>query len=284
MAKILKGADVAAALNERLSAQVAELQARGVAPTLAIMRVGEREDDISYEKGAMKRCAKVGVAVQNIVLPTDISERELLIQVGRVDRDPSIHGCLLFRPLPKHIDEAAICATLNARLDIDGITDASLMGVFANTGRGYPPCTAQAVVEILDHFGYELKGKRVTVIGRSLVVGKPLAMMLLNRHATVTVCHTRTEDLPARAREAEILIAAAGQAEMVDERFVRAGQVVVDVGINFNAAGKLVGDVRFDRVEPIVAALTPTPGGVGTVTTSVLVKHVVEAACKATAR
>jgi len=283
MAKILKGADVVAAMNEQLSAQVAALQARGVTPTLAIMRVGEREDDISYEKGAMKRCAKVGVAVKNIILPANISERELLIQVGQADRDPAIHGCLLFRPLPKHIDEAAVCATLNSRLDIDGVTDGSLMGVFANTDRGYPPCTAQAVIEILDHFGYALQGKRVAVIGRSLVVGKPLAMMLLNRHATVTICHTRTGDLPARAQEADILIAAAGQAEMVDERFVREGQIVIDVGINFNEAGKLVGDVRFDRVEPIVAALTPTPGGVGSVTTSVLVKHVVAAAGKACA-
>ena len=284
MADILHGADVVAAMNEQLTARVADLQARGVLPTLAIMRVGEREDDISYEKGAMKRCAKVGVAVQNIVLPAAISDKELLIQVGRVDRDPSVHGCLLFRPLPPHLNDTAVRATLEARLDMDGITDGSLMGVFANTGRGYPPCTAQAVIEILDHFGYDLKGKRVTVIGRSLVVGKPLTMMLLNRNATVTICHTRTVDLPARAQEADILIAAAGQAEMVDERFVRPGQVVIDVGINFTAAGKLVGDVCFDRVEPIVAALTPTPGGVGTVTTSVLVKHVVEAAEKALAQ
>lgn len=281
MATTLSGSAVAAALNESLIQRTDALKSKGIQPTLAIVRVGEREDDLSYERGAMKRCEKIGVAVKNFVLDAQASQEELLDVIDQVNQDPNIHGCLIFRPLPKHIDDEAIRAALSPAKDVDGITDGSLVGVFAGTKQGFPPCTAQACMEILAHYGYDLKGKRVTVVGRSLVVGKPVAMMLLKQNATVTMCHTRTVDMPAECRKAEILVVAAGKAGVVDDTYVAPGQVVVDVGINVNAEGKLCGDVAFDKVEPVVGAITPVPGGVGSVTTCVLVGHVVEAAERA---
>lgn len=281
MATILSGSAVAAALSESLIQRTNALKEKGVTPTLAIVRVGAREDDLSYERGAMKRCEKIGVAVKNFVLDAQATQEELLAVIDQVNKDDSIHGCLLFRPLPKHIDDETVRAALSPAKDMDGITDGSLAGVFAGTQQGFPPCTAQACMEILAHYGYELKGKRVTVVGRSLVIGKPVAMMLLQKHATVTICHTRTVDMPAECRKAEILVVAAGKAGVVDDSFVSPGQVVIDVGINVNDEGKLCGDVAYEKVEPVVEAITPVPGGVGSVTTSVLAGHVVEAAERA---
>lgn len=282
MAQILSGKEVVSALNARLQAQVAQLADRGVTPTLAIVRVGAREDDLSYERGAMKRCGTIGVAVQQFLLPGDVPQQVLLDTIHQINEDAALHGCLLFRPLPKHLDEALICQALRPEKDVDCITGASLSAVFSGQGTGYPPCTAQAVLEILDHFGYELKGKRVTVVGRSLVVGKPVSMMLLGRHATVTICHTRTADMSAECRRADVLVVAAGKAGVIDDTHLAPGQVVIDVGINWDdQAGRLRGDVDFDKAQPVVAAITPVPGGVGTVTTSVLVGHVVAAAVRA---
>lgn len=280
MAEILKGAAVVAAMNEKMMAEIADLKAKGINPTLAILRVGERDDDISYERGAMKRCDTVGVAVKNVLLPADVQQDELMRNIEALNNDKSVHGVLIFRPLPKHIDEEAVRKALKPAKDIDGITDGSLAGVFTGSGEGFAPCTAQACMEILDFYKVDCKGKRATVIGRSLVVGKPAAIMLLGKHATVTVCHTRTVDMPAVARNAEILIVAAGKANAVTKEYLAPGQIVVDVGINMTDEGKLCGDVKFDDAEPIVGAITPVPGGVGTVTTSVLVSHVVEAAKK----
>ena len=280
MTELLKGAAVVAAMNERLTAEVAALKEKGVTPTLAILRVGEREDDISYEKGAMKRCATVGVEVKNVVLPADVTQEELMKNIEALNNDKSVHGVLIFRPLPKHLDEEAVRQALKPEKDIDGITDGSLAGVFTGSGKGFPPCTAQACMEILDHYKIDCKGKRAVVIGRSLVVGKPAAVMLMAKNATVTVCHTKTVDMPSVARQAEILIVAAGKANAITKEYLSPGQVVIDVGINVNEEGKLCGDVKFDDAEPIVGAITPVPGGVGTVTTSVLVSHVVEAAKK----
>ena len=281
MAEILKGAAVVEALNEKMTRDIADLNGKGITPTLAILRVGERDDDISYEKTAVNRCAKVGVETKSVVLPIDVTQEELMKNVEALNNDNSVHGVLVFRPLPKHLDEEAVCAALKPEKDIDGITEGSLAGVFSGSGKGYAPCTAQACMEILDHFKIDCKGKRAVVIGRSLVVGKPAAIMLMGKHATVTVCHTRTVDMPSIARNAEILIVAAGQMESLTADYFSPGQVVIDVGIHWNdAKGKLVGDVRFDEADPIVASITPVPGGVGTVTTSVLVSHVVEAAKK----
>lgn len=278
MAQLWKGAPVAAALSERVAARVEALNAKGVSPTLAILRVGERPEDLSYERGAMKRCEKVGVTVRQFLLPEDASQEELLAVIEQINSDATIHGCLMFRPLPRHMDEEAACRALSPAKDVDGITDGSLAGVFAGSGPGFPPCTAQACLELLDYYGRDLKGKRAVVVGRSLVIGKPAAMLLLGRNATVTMCHTRTADLPGTCRQAEVLIVAAGKAGVVGAEHVSPGQVVIDVGINVNKEGNLVGDADFAAVEPVVDAITPVPGGVGAVTTSVLASHVVEAA------
>ena len=278
MATILKGAPVVSAMNEATAALCAQLKAQGVEPTLAVVRIGEREDDLSYERGVKARCAKVGVGVRPFLLPADAQQAELLELLAQINADKSIHGCLLFRPLPRQFDDAVIRAALAPEKDIDGITDASLAGVFTNRELGFAPCTAQACIEILEHYGVPLSGKRAVVVGRSLVVGKPAAMMLDRKNATVTMCNSRTQDLASLCREADVLIAALGKQGAIGAECLRPGQVVVDVGIHVNAEGRLCGDVRFDEAEPLVEAITPVPGGVGTVTTSVLVSHVVQAA------
>ena len=280
MAQLLKGLPVANALTEVLAERVAALKEKEIIPTLAILRIGQREDDISYETGAMKRCAKVGIAVRQFVLPEDCTRDALLDAVRQINEDDGIHGCLMFRPLPDKVMEEAACALLAPEKDVDGMTAGSLAGVFAGNGMGYPPCTAQACLELLDHYGIGLEGKRVAVVGRSLVIGKPVAMMLQSRNATVTVCHTKTPDPAAICRQAEIVVVAAGKAGLVDGTYAAAGQVMVDVGIHVTQEGTLCGDVRTAEVEPLVEAITPVPGGVGSVTTAVLAKHVVEAAQK----
>ena len=281
MAELWKGAPAAAALTEKLAAQAAGLREAGIVPTLAIVRVGERPEDLSYERGAMKRCEKVGIAVKQFILSEDAPEGELLEVIARVNRDPAIHGCLLFRPLPRHMDEAAVCAALDPAKDVDGITAGSLAAVFSGGRRGYPPCTAQACMELLDHYGCGLTGKRAVVVGRSLVIGRPVAMLLLQRNATVTLCHTRTADLAAECRRAEVLIAAAGKAKVIGADHLAPGQVVIDVGINVDEDGSLTGDVDFAAAQDVVRAITPVPGGVGAVTTTVLARHVLEAAARA---
>ena len=281
MATILKGAPVVVAMNEANAARCAALAAKGITPTLAVVRVGEREDDLSYERGVLARCAKVGVAVKQFLLPADAPQQALLDVLAQVNADPAIHGCLLFRPLPSQFDDRTIRAALAPEKDIDGITDGSLAGVFTGTPMGYPPCTAQACLEILKHYNIPLSGRRAVVVGRSLVVGKPAAMMLDKENATVTLCNSRTQNLPALCREADIVVVAMGKRGFIGADCLREGQVVVDVGIHVGDDGKLCGDVRFAEAEPVVEAITPVPGGVGTVTTSVLVGHVVEAAEKA---
>ena len=280
MATILKGAPVVAAMNEANAARCAALKARGVTPTLAVVRVGARPDDLSYEKGVLTRCGKVGVEVKQFLLPEDAAQEQLLDVIAQVNADPAIHGCLLFRPLPRQFDDRTVRAALAPEKDIDGITDGSLAGVFTNTALGYPPCTAQACLEILKYYQVPLSGKRAVVVGRSLVVGKPAAMMLDRENATVTLCNSRTRDLPEVCREADIVVVAMGKAGAVGAEHLREGQVVVDVGIHVNEEGKLCGDVRFGVAQALVEAVTPVPGGVGTVTTSVLVGHVVQAAAK----
>ena len=278
MAEHWKGAPVAQALTERLIVKANQLKVQGIVPTLAIVRVGERPEDLSYERGALKRCEKVGIRVRQFTLPEESSHGDLMAVIEQINADREIHGCLLFRPLPPQIDEAAICAALDPAKDVDGVTVGSLAAVFTGGGAGYPPCTAQACMEILNYYGCDLTGKRAVVVGRSLVVGKPLSMLLLGKNATVTLCHTRTADLAAECRRAEVLIAAAGRANMIGRDHLAPGQLVLDVGINVDENGNLVGDVDFAAADEIVGAVTPVPGGVGAVTTSVLAAHVLQAA------
>ena len=248
MAKLLLGKEVNAKLNARIIEQCEALKAQGVNPTLAIVRCGERPDDLSYERGATKRAETLGVTVEKFLLPEDVSKEELLKTIDEINANDKIHGVLMFRPLPKHLkaDQDEICNRLDPAKDVDGMTDGSNAGVF---------------------------------------MGKPAAMMLMGKNATVTVCHTRTKDVPAEAREADVLISAAGVLKSLTKDYVRPGQIVIDVSINWDAEKNgIAGDAVFEEVEPIVDAITPVPGGVGAVTTSVLIGHVVEAAARQTAK
>ncbi len=278
MSTLLKGAPVAAAINEKTKARVAHLRARGVIPTLALVRVGENDADIYYEKGAMKRCAALEIETKPVTLPVDVTEAELLSKIDELNRDSAVHGVLIFRPLPRHISDDAVRAALSPDKDVDGITDGSLAGVFTGSGRGFCPCTAQSCAEILDFYGVDCSGKRAAVLGRSLVIGKPVSQLLLARNATVTVCHTKTRDLPSETKRADIIVAAVGHLRALTADMVSPNQVIIDVGINTDESGKMVGDADFPATEPIVSAITPVPGGVGSVTTSLLAAHTVEAA------
>lgn len=287
MAKLLSGKAVADALSETLKAKAAALKEHGTVPTLAIIRLGENPGDMSYEKGAMKRAEALGVAVKNIVLPLETSAEELLQVMDTVNDDKTIHGVLLFRPLPKHLKEreSEICNRLVPQKDVDGMTDLSAAGVYTGQALGFPPCTAAACMEILDHYGIETAGKKAAVLGRSLVIGRPAALMLMNRNATVSILHTKTAEPETYIREADILICAAGVKNRITGPMVRPGQTILDVSMNWDAEkitpkgkGGMVGDCAFAQVEPIVEAITPVPGGVGAVTSTVLMKHVIEAA------
>ena len=290
MAKRLLGKEVNEALVAALQGRTAALREKGVVPTLGIIRLGENPSDLSYEKGATKRAEEVGVAVKNFVLPETATKEEVLAVIDQVNADDSIHGVLMFRPLPKHLkaDQDEICNRLAPKKDVDSMTHMSNAGVFEGQDLGYAPCTPAACMEILDHYGIDCKGKNAVVIGRSLVVGKPAAMMLMQKNATVTICHTRTVNPAEICKNADIIISAAGVLNSLTADFVRPGQIVIDVSMNWNpekitskGKGGMSGDAIFDEVEPIVEAITPVPGGVGAVTTSVLMKHVVEAAEKA---
>ncbi|MGI6778280.1 MAG: bifunctional 5,10-methylenetetrahydrofolate dehydrogenase/5,10-methenyltetrahydrofolate cyclohydrolase [Acetivibrionales bacterium] len=280
MAELMLGKEVVQAMKDRMLNDVEILNREGIQPCLAIVRLGARQDDLAYERGAIKRCEGIGIKPRVFEYQEDLTQEALIEEIKRINNDSSIHGILLFRPLPKHIDENVIKHVISPDKDIDCLNPINVAKVFEGDETGFAPCTPEAVMEMLDHYGIELKGKRVTVIGRSLVVGKPLAMLLLKRHATITVCHTRTQNLEETCRNAEILIAAAGKAKMVTDKFVSDGQIVIDVGINVDDQGNLCGDVDFEKVEDKVSYITPVPRGVGTVTTSVLAKHVIQAAKK----
>lgn len=288
MAKLLLGKEVADALTARLCDRAAALRARDVIPTLALIRVGEDPSDLGYENGIRKRAEKIGAAVRGFYLPETAEKEALFSAIDVLNRDETVHGVLLFRPLPKHLkaDENEITARLDPKKDVDGMTPLSKSDVFSGrSGLGFPPCTPAACMEILDHYGVACAGKHAVVIGRSKLVGKPAAMMLLQKNATVTVCHTKTVNTAEIAKNADIIISAAGVLKSLTKDFVRPGQVVIDVSMNWDAEkvtakgkGGMSGDAVYDEVEPIVDAITPVPGGVGAVTSSVLIGHVVEAA------
>ena len=282
MSELLKGKPVADKLTEENVKRVEELKAKGITPTLGIVRLGENPEDLAYERGALKRAENTGVEVKRFIYDVDITQDKLLEEIDKINKDDSIHGVLIFRPLPKHLDDRTICEALAPAKDMDGITSGSMAGVFTDSGEGYPPCTAQACIEILDYMNYDLTGKKVTVMGRSLVIGKPVAMMAMKRNATVTVLHSRTtkEDFAAAGQNADVVIAALGRAKMIGPDKVGTNQVILDVGINVDEDGKLCGDVDFVAVEDKAAAITPVPAGVGSVTSTVLMSHVIDAASK----
>lgn len=282
MAEELRGASVAAALTEALSIRAAALAERGILPTLAILRLGERADDLAYERAALKRAEKIGIAVRQMVLSSDASQCDVTEAIRAISSDPDIHACLPLRPFPEGLNEAAALAALSPDKDVDCATDAMLLATLTGRPDALAPCTAEAVIAILDYYGIEITGARVAVVGRSNVIGRPIAALLTARDATVTVCHSRTVDVSAITREAEVLVVAAGQAHMIGANHVSSGQTVIDVGINWDEKSqRLVGDVDTEAIKDIVAAYTPVPGGVGSVTTAILAKHVIEAAERA---
>lgn len=274
----LKGATVSAKIKEQVQEMVQSLG--GYVPTAAIVRVGERPDDLSYEKGVIKKIDAFGMEAKTFAFPEDISEEAFLAEFKKINEDESIDGILLFMPLPKHMNGKLFEAAIAPEKDLDGISPVNRAKVFAGEAEGFAPCTAEAVFEVLKAFEIPMTGKRAVVVGRSMVVGRPLSMLFLKENATVTVCHTRTADLKGTCQGAEILVAAAGKAGMLDQEYVADGAVVIDVGINVDENGKLCGDVKWDGLEEKAAAATPVPGGVGAVTTAVLCKHLAQAAVR----
>ena len=274
--ELIKGAPVSAKIKEEVGAMLEKIN--GPAPKLAIVRVGENPDDMSYERGAVKKMDAFGLRSQCYTFPADITDEAFKKEFTAINEDPDVSGILLLRPLPKQICEKDIEAMIDPKKDLDGISPVNIAKVFSGDSTGFAPCTAEAVIEMLDYAGIDIKGKRVTVVGRSLVIGKPVSMLLMKRNATVTVCHTKTVDMEGTCKNAEILVAAAGSARMIKKDYVAEGAIVVDVGINVDEEGNLCGDVDFDTITDIAAIATPVPGGVGSVTTSVLAKHLVKAA------
>lgn len=279
MGILIKGKPVADKIKEKLKKEVAELKEKGITPKLAIIRVGDDPGDMAYERGAIKTMVSVNIETDVRVLSKDISQDEFIKELKSINDDKSVHGILILRPLPDQLDENVIKNVIAPEKDVDCFSPVNVAKVFEGDETGFPPCTPSAVMEILKHYEIPLKGKNAVVIGRSMIVGKPAAMLLLKEHATVTICHSRTKDLPKVASGAELLVVGIGRAKMIDSSYIREGAVVIDVGINVDEDGELCGDVDTDDCVDKASMITPVPGGVGSVTTSVLAKHVVKA-CK----
>lgn len=270
----LRGKKVSDGIKEYVSK---ELETLSFVPKLAIVRVGENPDDMSYERGATKKLKSFGLDVASYVFPQDISDEAFKKAFKEINEDDEVTGILLLRPLPRTINEKDIENMIDPKKDLDGISPINIAKVFAGDTTGFSPCTAEAVIEVLKAYDIELTGKRVTVVGRSMVVGKPVSMLLLKENATVTMTHTRTVDLKKTCSDAEIVIAAAGRAKMLNSDYCGQNAVMIDVGINVDENGKLCGDVDYVTLDGKASAATPVPGGVGTVTTAVLAKHLIQA-------
>lgn len=271
----LRGKKVSDGIKEYVSK---ELETLSFVPKLAIVRVGENPDDMSYERGATKKLKSFGLDVASYVFPQDISDEAFKKAFKDINEDDEVTGILLLRPLPHTINEKDIENMIDPKKDLDGISPINIAKVFAGDTTGFSPCTAEAVIEVLKAYDIELTGKRVTVVGRSMVVGKPVSMLLLKENATVTMTHTRTVDLKKTCSDAEIVVAAAGRAKMLNSDYCGQDAVMIDVGINVDENGKLCGDVDYATLDGKASAATPVPGGVGTITTAVLAKHLIQAA------
>ncbi len=280
MAKQILGAPLAQALSENLHQKCKSLQCCGINPKLAIIRFGEQPGDIAYERGIIKTFQPIGIEVETVSLSPDAQIEELLSVIRRLSKDTGVHGILPMRPFPKHIDDTLARNAIPPEKDMDGVCDASLTGLFTGIQTGYAPCTAQACMALLQQENVPLDGCRATIVGRSLVIGKPVGMLLMQKNATVTFAHSHTRDLPSVTRDADVLIVAAGKRGLVGKEHVSPNQIVLDVGMHYDENGKLTGDVRFEEISDIVAAVTPARGGVGSVTTCILASHVVESAEK----
>lgn len=273
---LLYGADTAEKIKTEISGMLSEL--KGYIPTLGIVRIGSNPSDISYEKGAVKKMESLSLKTKVFEFDENISSEDFIEEFKKINEDDEIDGILLFRPLPEHIDEKKVIEVLDERKDLDGISYKNIAKVFAGDESGFAPCTAKAVIKILESNNIELEGKNVVVLGRSMVIGKPVAMLAIQKNATVTLCHSKTADLKKVCKNADILIVAIGRAKMINDDYIGEDAVVIDVGINF-FEGKLCGDVDLENVKNAAMA-TPVPKGVGAVTTSVLAQHLVIAALK----
>ena len=273
------GAPVAEAIGASAKKDIDTLLAKGITPTLAIVRAGERPDDLAYEKGARKRAEALGIRVVTRTLSQEETQASFEDTVRRISDDPQVHAVLPMRPFPAQINEDPVRPLIVPEKDVDAVTDTSLAALFAGRTHRFVPCTAEAVMRLLAHYDIPVSSRHVVIIGRSGVIGRPLAMLFLRQDATVTVCHSKTDDLRAIAKSADILVSACGRLRMITEEYVRPGQTVIDVGINWDEqAGKIAGDVDASSVAPVVSALTPVPGGIGAITSAVLCAHVVTAA------
>ena len=272
----LGGKEVADKIVEEIKVKVEELKGKGIDPKLAILRVGAREDDLAYERGVLKRFESAGVEVEVTALDADISQEELDKTFDGINNDPKVHGILVFRPLPKGLSDEHMRRTIDPGKDSDFMDIRNMENVLAGVPDCAAPCTAEAVMALIKHYNIETKGKKVTVVGRSLVIGKPVALLLTTANATVTVCHTKTADIEIECRNADIIVACCGVAKMITDKFVKPGQTVIDVGMNVDEEGRLCGDVDYEKVAETAAAVTPVPGGVGSITTAILLRHVVD--------
>lgn len=272
----LSGRPVADAMMNNIRERVVSLRERNVTPTILIVRVGDKPDDISYQRSAQKCCLSAGIAVKTAEFAADVPESDFLTAFGAAANDGAVHGILLLHPLPKHIDIEKVKNLFPRQKDVDCMLNRSLGRIFTNDGSVSPPCTAQAVMELLHYYGVKISGSNAVVIGRSMVVGKPLAMLLLNENATVTVCHSKTQDLQSITKNADIVVSTVGRAKMLNRGYFSAEQTVIDVGINVDENGNLCGDVDYEDVKDSVAALTPVPGGIGIITTRVLAQNLID--------
>lgn len=275
----LKGSVVAKEIKEKIKRDVEELSKVNRVPTLAIVRLGNNPSDISYEKSIIKNCNSVGIDAKVYELELNTTTERLVELIEELNSDSSISGILVFRPLPKHIDEEIIRNTISVKKDIDCMHPWNLEKIFEGDISGFAPCTPKAAMEIIKYYGIPLEGKNVVIVNRSMVVGKPLTMMLLKENATVTICHSKTKDLHTLTNNADIVVVALGTAKFFDEKYFNEKSIVIDVGVSEDKNGNISGDVDYEKVEPIVDKITPVPGGVGSVTTSILLSHVVYA-CK----
>ncbi|MBR4404639.1 MAG: bifunctional 5,10-methylenetetrahydrofolate dehydrogenase/5,10-methenyltetrahydrofolate cyclohydrolase [Clostridiales bacterium] len=272
----LGGKEVADKIVEEIKVKVEDLKGKGVNPKLAILRVGAREDDLAYERGVLKRFETAGVDVEVTALDAGVSQEELDKTFDGINNDPEVHGILVFRPLPKPLSDEHMRRTIDPGKDSDFMDIRNMENVLAGVPDCAAPCTAEAVMALIKHYQIETKGKKVTVVGRSLVIGKPVALLLTTANATVTVCHTKTADIEAECRNADIIVACCGVAKMITDKYVKPGQTVIDVGMNVDEEGRLCGDVDYEKVSEIADAVTPVPGGVGSITTAILLRHVVD--------
>lgn len=279
MTGILSGKSVSKDIRERIRGKVSDLEKINKYPTLGIIRLGKNPGDISYEKSILKNCDTLGIKTKVVELDSEISTDDLTEEIDLLNGDDLISGILLFRPLPSHIDEELIRSKINVDKDVDCMHPLNLEKIFEGDITGFAPCTPKAAVEILSYYDIPLEGKNIAIINRSMVVGKPLAMMLLEKNATVTICHSRTKNLDSVTRDADIVITALGKAKFFDRKYFNENSIVIDVGVSLDDRGKVSGDVDFEDVQDFVNMVTPVPGGVGAVTTSILLSQVVYA-CK----